>query len=78
MLGCQQLTELSTEYLEGSLPFWRRMQIRVHLGICKHCRNYLAQVRSTIHALQRLPRAEPSDAMRTALLERFRSSRSTE
>ncbi len=73
MLTCQQLTELVTEYLEGRMSLWRRAQFQMHLGMCKHCRAYLHQMRTTIRTLGSLPQEQMSADIKAELLKRFRS-----
>lgn len=55
MLICQDVTELTTDYLEGSLPLPRRLAMRWHLAFCSFCRRHLLQVRATVALLHRLP-----------------------
>lgn len=45
---CQQWVELVTDYLDGALPPRLHRAIDRHLAQCPHCREYLAQFRSTI------------------------------
>lgn len=73
MLTCQQLTELITEYLEGRMPFWRRVQFHMHLGMCRHCRAYLHQMKLTTAALGALPPVQMPEDVKAELLRRFRS-----
>jgi hypothetical protein len=54
MLTCQEVTELSTELLEGTLSWRLRWQVRIHLAMCRLCRRYIEQLRLTIAALRRL------------------------
>ena len=70
MITCRELTELITDYLEDRLGLWER----VHLGLCRHCRAYLRQMRGTIEALGRLPLPEagPPPEVEAELLRRFR------
>lgn len=49
------MTELATDYMEGALPFSRRLGVRVHLAYCSMCRRYFRQLRATIALLHRLP-----------------------
>ena len=70
-LSCQELVELVTEYLEGSLPAESRMLFEKHLGTCEGCRNYLEQMETTVRLVGGL---RPSDltpeaerALRSAL-----------
>jgi anti-sigma factor RsiW len=73
MLTCQQLTTLVTDYLEGHLSFADRVRFRMHVGMCKHCRAYLRQMRATVATVGQLPDEPLPDAVRDELLERFRS-----
>ena len=72
MLTCQQLTELVTNYLERRLPFSQRVAFQMHLGMCRHCRAYLQQMKQTIRTLGKLPSEPIPPDVREMLLERFR------
>ncbi len=60
-LKCRDMAELVTPYLEGALPFRKRLAARFHLGLCKACRNYVDQVRRTIRFLGRGPLPGPPE-----------------
>jgi anti-sigma factor RsiW len=47
-LTCQELVELITAYLEGSLSPAERARFEAHLAGCEGCTNYLDQMRKTI------------------------------
>ena len=47
-LVCQQVVELVTDYLEGSLSRRDRRRFERHLKGCPNCTNYLEQIRITI------------------------------
>jgi anti-sigma factor RsiW len=49
-LVCQQVVELVTEYLEGSLSRTDRKRFEAHIRHCPNCTNYLQQMRTTIAA----------------------------
>lgn len=55
MLVCREVSELTTDYLDESLPFRTRIGMRFHLAICSFCRRHLAQVRATIALLAEMP-----------------------
>lgn len=62
MLICRDVTELTTDYLEGTLPWPRRLAMRWHLAICSFCRRHLRQVRATVgllHTLRPVPPPAP-------------------
>ena len=47
-LSCQELVELVTEYLEGTLPAAERARFDAHVLECPGCELYLEQFRATI------------------------------
>jgi len=75
MLTCQQLTELVTDYLEGRLSFLERARFQMHLGMCRNCRTYLRQMKTTVRVLGKLPAEAMSTEMRDQLLAQVRGMR---
>lgn len=71
-MSCQELVEVVTEYLEGTLPATDRARFEEHVAICPPCRTYLEQMRHTVRALGRLPRDSISEDAQRALLSVFR------
>ena len=47
MLSCRDASELATDYEEGALTPREQLSMRVHLFLCRMCRNYLDQLRKT-------------------------------
>jgi anti-sigma factor RsiW len=77
-LACQELVELVTEYLEGTLPPRQALRLEAHLADCPDCARYVDQMRLTVGALgaARASRAESLPAgMRDELVRLFRESR---
>jgi predicted anti-sigma-YlaC factor YlaD len=69
------MTELVTDYLEGRMRLRDRVRFQMHVGMCRHCREYLRQVRLVAASLGRLPPGEtaPMPAeVEAELLARFR------
>ncbi len=71
-ITCQELVELVTEYLEGTLPGRDRVRFERHLDGCPYCTIYLDQMRITIRTLGRLPEETIEPGARDALLDAFR------
>lgn len=71
MLSCQQLTEIITDYLEGRMSFADRMRFQMHVGMCKHCRTYLRQMKATIASLGQLPDEPMPVDVRDEMRRRF-------
>jgi anti-sigma factor RsiW len=75
-MGCQDLVELVTEYLEGALDDDRRAAVEAHLADCEGCSAYLDQIRTTIRVTGTLRDEQiPPEACRP-LLDVFRDWRS--
>lgn len=71
-LTCQEVVELVTDYLEGTLPAPARQRFDDHLATCPYCTLYLEQMRQTIRTMGHLPgEAIPRDTL-DVLLEHFR------
>ncbi len=77
MLTCKQITELVTAYAEGRLPFMDRIRFRLHIGMCRHCRAYVRQLRATAKALGKLPDPEIPPDLQAELMRRFESWRTS-
>ncbi|HEY4812833.1 MAG TPA: anti-sigma factor [Solirubrobacteraceae bacterium] len=75
-LVCQEVVELVTDYLEGTLSRSQRRRLEAHLAACEHCSEYLKQMRTTIRLTGRLQAEDLTPAMRdefTAIYRRWRS-----
>ena len=71
-LSCQEIVELVTDYLEGSLSNKERKAFEEHLSGCPHCTNYLDQMRQTIKMTGRLTQEALEPELRERILEAFR------
>ena len=71
-LACQQVVELVTDYLEGSLPAADRRGFEHHLAGCPHCTEYLAQMRETIRLTGRLTPDDLTSEMRADFTDLYR------
>lgn len=76
--SCQEMARLMTEYLEGSLPFGKRMRFRMHLFMCNACRNLFKQLKITVQTLQRFPIKSISPEFKENLLEHFKNWKTTQ
>jgi len=72
-LSCQELVELVTDYLESALPPEEHARFEGHLDECGNCREYLAQMRTTIELTGELTPDSLSPEAESALLEAFRN-----
>jgi anti-sigma factor RsiW len=75
-LVCQEMVELITDYLEGSLPRSQRRRFEAHLAGCENCSEYLTQMRATIAATGQLSADDLTPEMREEFGRLFRGWRS--
>jgi anti-sigma factor RsiW len=72
VLTCEEIVELITEYLEGSMAPDVRVRFERHVAICPPCRAFLAQMRETIRLSGQVRAESLSGPAREALLAAFR------
>ena len=73
-MDCNELVELVTAYIDGSLDLDTRARFDMHLVECDGCENYLQQFRATITTLGNV-HDELDPAFREKLLKAFRNWR---
>jgi hypothetical protein len=73
MLTCRDVVNSATDYMERKLSLRQRLQVRMHLLMCRFCRRYLRQLALTRAVLRRLPPPLPSDEALDRVLQIFRS-----
>ncbi|BDY31460.1 hypothetical protein hbim_05416 [Mycolicibacterium mageritense] len=71
-MNCNELVELVTAYLEGTLDLETRARFDTHLLECDGCENYVQQLRVTVETLGRIPDDNLDPAFRDRLLTAFR------
>jgi anti-sigma factor RsiW len=71
-MACQELVELVTTYLDGSLPRSDRRRFRAHISGCDHCTAYVEQMRLVIEATGTITEDDLEPTAREELLDAFR------
>jgi len=73
-LVCQEVVELLTEYLGGTLPARDRDRFDQHLATCPPCTAYMAQVKTTLALAAELgaPTAPTDEKIAEELGDMFR------
>jgi anti-sigma factor RsiW len=74
-MGCQELVEAITDYLEGTLPLEDVERFQAHLSECDGCQRYLDQMRATIAGMGRIPPESLTAEQERELLAAFRDWR---
>jgi hypothetical protein len=70
---CQEMTELMTDDMEGSLVGGRKASFDLHLAACSFCQAYRHQLETTVATLRRLPREETSEEAHARAVAAFRT-----
>ncbi len=70
MLRCNEATRILASDLLDDLAWGRRLALRVHLLMCRHCRRYARQLRAIGAAARRLWGEESVDPSTLERLER--------
>ncbi|WP_102223555.1 anti-sigma factor family protein [Acidimangrovimonas sediminis] len=47
MMTCKEVTERASALIDGEVGLWERLQIQLHLAICKGCARFVSQMRVT-------------------------------
>ena len=71
-LSCQEIVELVTEYLEGTMDGELRVAFEAHLCKCPHCSHYLEQIEATIRIAGSIDAEALSPAFQAGLVAAFR------
>jgi anti-sigma factor RsiW len=74
-LACQDVVELVTDYLDGSLEPQDRLLFEEHLAFCDWCATYLEQFRETIRLTGTLREKDVAPPIRDELVRMFRDWR---
>jgi anti-sigma factor RsiW len=74
-MACNELVQVVTEYLEGTLAEEDRERFEAHLEECPYCVDYVEQFRETIAASGELTLESIAPKRRGELLEAFRGWR---
>lgn len=81
MFRCDEVADRASRLIDGELGFWPRLEIRLHLAMCRGCRNFIEQMRLTRDLTARvgsLQESAPSEDIQAALTRRrLRSGTST-
>lgn len=75
-LVCQQVVELVTDYLEGTLSRRERRRFESHLRACPNCTAYLQQIKTTVQLTGTIEWEELTPEAQADLTDLYRRWRS--
>lgn len=73
MFRCSEVADRASRLIDGELSPWQRLNIRMHMAICRGCRAFVEQMRVTAELTRRVDEtADPalSDDLKAALRQR--------
>ena len=70
-MTCQEVVEVVTAYLEGTMDAEDRATFEDHLALCEGCERYLAQMRATIALVGQVREESLAPRTRQRLLDAF-------
>ena len=77
-MACQELVEVITGYLEGTLNEFDRARFETHLASCSSCQEYLEQMRALIRLTGKLTTRSLEPETVDSLLSAFRRWRDSQ
>ena len=72
-ITCIELTEVLTDYLEGTMAVEDRAALEAHIALCEGCATYVEQMRQVIRTVHELHPAQVEATAPDSLLEAFRA-----
>ncbi len=73
MLRCREITELVSQSLEHELPWRKRVELRMHLLMCRLCHGFARSVKLLRRAVREHPdRLQPDEESGVGLSEEAR------
>ena len=52
MLKCRDIAELSSDYVDGEVSFFKQLSVWWHLFLCGHCRRYMRYFRLAVYVTE--------------------------
>lgn len=78
VLSCREVAKSASDYLDANLSWRRRLQLRLHLAMCAHCRRYVDQLALSIAALRGLKQDAAASETAEQVIAALRQTRSAE
>ena len=70
MLSCREVSHLIAGRPLEETGWWRRLSLRLHLAMCRHCRRYAGQMQAITQAIRTLGRSRREDPQTLERLSR--------
>ena len=74
MMTCKQATALAATYLDAPLTFKQRIELKIHLCMCKLCARYVKQLLFLKTAIQHIDRPLESTHLSAEAKQRIKEN----
>ncbi len=71
MLSCKELAEQASDYTDGNLGVFQRLNVKIHIMMCAHCQRFIQQLRITKELVAGKESTPPSDEVTDDIISRI-------
>lgn len=76
MLTCEEIDDFLYDFHEGQLSYTEHLTFKLHLRLCKECKDYVRKYKNTIRMSQAgFTKADPAEKVPEELIEVILKSR---
>lgn len=74
MLKCKDISALSSDHIDGELPWTKRLAVYWHLFICVHCRRYLRYFRLSVFITEKPASNTPDEKAIDSIMKKVKAA----
>ena len=75
MLKCKDVVDHSSDYLDHSMPFGKRLSVCLHIVMCRYCRRYLRYYQTVTTLLSTAEKQEENEMLVDEVMMRIDSEK---
>ncbi|MBO6810038.1 MULTISPECIES: anti-sigma factor family protein [Marinobacter] len=70
MLMCRDLAVIASDYIDGELPVFQKMSVKMHLLMCRDCRTFIGNLRASTELMKALSSGQADEELIRRIDER--------
>lgn len=70
MLMCRELAGIASDYIDGELSTGRKLSVKMHLMMCRHCRAFIGNLRMSTELISQHSSARVEETVIDRINER--------